>query len=207
MILQLTLLAALGGAVFLAPAGAADVYRLNEERGGVHYTDRLPPERVREGHTVLDAEGREKKTLPPVGTPEEQEAERLRQEQRRERERLVREQIQRDMMLIKLYATEDAINTARDARLEGVDSQRAVLVNQMLTNRQRMDLLLREDPTSDEIPHLRRKMASDESAVRNLLQERLAIEARFAADLERWRTLKSGGGVGGPRSNSAPASD
>ena len=207
MILQLTLLTALGGATFIAPVGAADVYRLNEERGGVYYTDRLPPERVREGHTVLDSEGREKKTLPPVGTPEEQKAERLRQAQRREQERLVREQAQRDMMLIKLYASEEAINTARDARLEGVDSQRAVLVNQMLTNRQRMDLLLREDPTSAEIPQLQRKMASDEGAVRNLLHERLAIEARFAADLERWRVLKSGGGVDRARSNSDPSSN
>ncbi|MEW6444581.1 MAG: hypothetical protein ACOZAQ_10865 [Pseudomonadota bacterium] len=170
--------------------GAADVYRLE---GGSLYTDRLPPDRVKEGYTVLDKDGREIRRMPPALTPEELEAEKRRVLERREQQRLDQQQQQRDSALLKLYASEEAIVTARDSRLGGLDSQRAVMVSQMSTVRQRLELLERQDPSSAEIPVLRQRLAANEETVRLLLKERQSENERYNADLERWRYLKQTG--------------
>ncbi len=173
-----------------APMCAADVYRLGN---GAHYTDHLPPERVQEGYTVLDKQGREVRRLPPAATPEELEAERRKAAAKREKQRLEEAQAKRDAVLLQLYASEDAIRAAREARLESLASRRVVLVGQVQSMRQRLALLEREDPQSDEIPRLHRRLAEYEETERLLLRERQAEMARFDADLERWRYLKQTG--------------
>ncbi|MEW6766032.1 MAG: hypothetical protein AB1344_09650 [Pseudomonadota bacterium] len=176
--------------LLMLPPAQAEVYRLDN---GAHYTDSLSPDRAREGYTVLDKEGREVRKVAPVIPPEQQEEARRRLAEQRERQRLEQQQAQRDHMLLKLYASEDAILAAREARLESLDSRHAVLSGQMVSARQRLELLERDDPQSVEIPHLRRRIASSQETVRALLGERQAETERFDADLERWRYLKQTG--------------
>lgn len=165
------------------PLHAGEYYRWQDDRGAVVYTDRLPPDRVREGHAVLDPHGRELRRLSPEPTPEERAA--------ILRERAEREQAARDAMLLKLYSGEESILQARDARLAGLDAQREVIERQLVAQRERLAMLERQYPGHEEIAVLRRRIEEGERGIERLRQERLRMAESFALELERWRALKA----------------
>lgn len=183
----------MGGVLALGALGvdAAEVYRWKEAGGAVVYADTLPPDKVRDGHAVLNAQGREVRQLPPELSPEEREALRREEAQREAQRREAQKQAERDAMLLKLYASEASILEARDARLAALDAQRKVLERQLDDQRARLALLEGREPGHAELPELKRRIEDGEQAVERLRQERLRTVEGFARDMERWRMLKS----------------
>ncbi|MEW6693118.1 MAG: DUF4124 domain-containing protein [Pseudomonadota bacterium] len=173
------------------PLHAGEYYRWQDDRGAVVYTDRLPPDRVREGHAVLDPHGRELRRLSPEPTPEERAAILRERALRADQERAEREQAARDAMLLKLYSGEESILQARDARLAGLDAQREVIERQLVAQRERLAMLERQYPGHEEIAVLRRRIEEGERGIERLRQERLRMAESFALELERWRALKA----------------
>lgn len=169
---------------------AAELYRWSDDRGGAVYADRLPPDKVREGHAVLDRQGRELRNLPPEASPEERAERAQKADVARERSQLEAELARRDGTLRQLYASEAAILQARDARLEGLDAQRHVMTRQLVAHRDRLAMLEHAHPDDEEIPSLRKRIAEGDTVVADLLRERARVEMRYAADLDRWRQIR-----------------
>lgn len=183
----------MGGVLALGVPGvhAAELYRWKEAGGAVVYSDTLPPDKVRDGHAVLNPQGREVCVLPPELTPEEREALRREEAQREALRREAQKQAERDAMLLKLYASESSILEARDARLAALDAQREVLEHQLSDQHARLVMLEGREPGHAEIPELKRRIEEGGRAIERLQQERRRTVDAFAQDLARWRALKS----------------
>ncbi len=175
----------------VTPLEAGEYYRWQDDRGAVVYSDRLPPEKVREGHAVLDPHGRELRRLSPEPAPEERAAILHEQALRAHQERAEREQAERDAMLLNLYSDEDSIRHARDARLAGLNARREVIERQLVDQRERLGMLERQYPGHEEIPALRLRIEQGERSIERLLEDIRRTAESFDADLERWRVLKS----------------
>ncbi|MEW6727746.1 MAG: DUF4124 domain-containing protein [Pseudomonadota bacterium] len=182
----------MGGFLALGALGvdAAELYRWKEAGGAVVYADTLPPDKVRDGHAVLNPQGREVRLLAPEPTPEEREALRREEAQREALRREAQKQAERDAMLLKLYASETSILEARDARLAALDAQREVLERQLDDQRARLAMLEGREPGHAEIPELKRRIEEGGQAIERLQQERRRTVDAFAQDLARWRALK-----------------
>ncbi|MEF3193687.1 MAG: DUF4124 domain-containing protein [Halothiobacillaceae bacterium] len=186
-----------------APKQSGEYYRWQDERGGVVYSDSLPPDKARAAHTVLDSQARKLRDLPPEATREERESLARERAQRAERESVERERAKRDALLLELYASEDSILQARDTRLASIDARSEVLTRQLQDQRERLAMLESQHPRHEEIPGLRLRIEATMQGVERLRQERQRTLDAFAADLERWRALKANG-VKAPTSRLSP---
>jgi hypothetical protein len=122
--MRLTLFHILGMAGFLlvtAPAEAA-LYRWVDENGSVHYSDKVPAEQTKQGHQVLDREGRIVNKIAPEKTREELLLEKQEEAKRQEEERRLQLIRERDQMLLSTFVSVDDIDRVRDDRMAVLDS-------------------------------------------------------------------------------------
>jgi hypothetical protein len=101
----------------------AVTYKWVDEKGIVHYADKMPPDAVNRGHVELDKQGVQFKKTDRALTPDEVRAraddvERQRQETK-EREVLAR----RDRALLASYTREEDLDLARQRALTTIDGQ------------------------------------------------------------------------------------
>jgi len=54
-----------------APLAAAETYKWTDDKGVVHYTDKMPAEDINKAATVLDKQARPVKHIDPPLTPEQ----------------------------------------------------------------------------------------------------------------------------------------
>ena len=115
------LLLALAG--MLAPRGHAATYKWVDEKGVVHYTDKIPTEAVDKGNVEINKQGVPVKRTDPVPTPEQRRA-REQEEARQAQLAKEREEIdRRDRALLATYTTESEIDLARTRALNTIDGQ------------------------------------------------------------------------------------
>ncbi|MBA3562672.1 MAG: DUF4124 domain-containing protein [Gammaproteobacteria bacterium] len=190
-----------------APAGA-DVYRWVDERGVVHYGDRIPPEAARRDRDILSKRGIALERLPAERTPEQRAAEARQRETEAERRAEREQHANRDRVLLSTYLSVAEIEMLRDRRLELLDAQ-ARLTRQHLDNlhaRQeslqgeagRFDYPQGSAPDKPPLPvDLEAEMVDVTNSVKryeSLLSQRTAERAKltekFASDIGRFRELK-----------------
>jgi len=116
-------LIALTGAALLAADAQARLYKWVDENGRVHYGDSIPLKYQKQAHDELNEAGLVVKSRPAMPTEEELMQQHLQRQAEREKQRKLREQRQRDRVLLDTYTTERDLLAARDARVEAVDSQ------------------------------------------------------------------------------------
>jgi hypothetical protein len=176
-------------------------YRWVDDRGVVHYGDRIPSEYVRGETAVLNSQGVAVSVRPAQKTPEQQ-ARDAELKQRQDRER------QHDTFLLTTYTSVRDIESLRDQRLQQmayarravetyVESLQSRLVS--LHSRAQVFRPYNESPTARRMPD---ELAQDivrtlkEVAVqRAQLAERMAedreLRRQFQDDIDRYKTLKS----------------
>ncbi len=125
-----------------APPIDAQLYRWVDDDGNVHYSDTLPPERIRESRRVYSRDGS------PVGeverAPTEEELRERERERRLEEERQAREaearrqQAEYDRMLLRTFTGEAHLERVREERLDAMTAQQRVL--NIRNDRDREDL-------------------------------------------------------------------
>lgn len=190
-------------AVLLPVVAAAKTYRWVDEEGKVHYSDRVPPEQVKQARSRLDARGIEVETIERAKTEEElaQEAElkRLKAEERR----LIEEQRKKDRVLLRTFRTEDDILMTRDGKLTTIDASIQII----RSNIRRLKLKLAEMQRNaanleregrkispnylKEIENTRQQLKNYYAAIIRKEQSKESIRQQYAADLERFRELKN----------------
>lgn len=188
-------------ATMLVSAVHAATYKWVDENGVVHYTDKIPPEAVNKGSTVLDKQARPVKKIDPALTPEQIRAREAEEEQKRLAAKAQEETARRDRALISSYTTEAEIDLARSRALATIDSQlesARAYATQLLKRREELDK--RKAPLSGKpLPAaLERELESNDSEltkqthlIEQKEKERLGVLARYENDKTRWRELKA----------------
>ena len=119
-----TVTALVAAAALLAASGPsrAAMYKWVDDKGVVHYTDRLPPEAVDKASTELNKQGIPVKKTDKALTPEQRRA--IEQDSQRQKQ-LAREQeevARRDRALLSSYTSEAEIDLARNRSLQTINN-------------------------------------------------------------------------------------
>ena len=193
-------LALLVGAAVCVQARAA-TYKWVDEKGVTHYTDKIPPEAVGKGSTMLDKQARPVKKIDPALTPEQIRARESEEEQKRANAKLNEETARRDRALISSYTTEAEIDLARARQLTTIDGQIDSAQAYAASLRKRKDELdKRKAGSADkQVPvALERELEGTETELAKQLRlieqkqvERTGVIAKYDADKVRWRELKA----------------
>lgn len=197
--LLLALTALVGAA--LAVQARATTYKWVDEKGVVHYTDKIPAEAVNKGSTVLDKQARPVKKIDPALTPEQLRAREAEEEQRRMQSRLVEEVARRDRALVASYTTEAEIDLARTRAIGTIDAQIESAQGYVVLLRKKKDDLDKRKAALGDKPvpaALERELeGTDTELVKQarLIEqkqvERTAVLAKYNADKSRWKELRA----------------
>ena len=111
----------------LTPCAYAGLNKWVDEKGHVHYGDRVPSQYLSKEHSLLNEQGVTVRTSEALKTEEEKTESQQKQKiiAAENKKRLIENRIKalRDRVLLDTFTTENDLVIARDARLEAVDSQ------------------------------------------------------------------------------------
>jgi hypothetical protein len=96
------------------PVQAADLYRWTDEKGDVHYTDRVPPEYVKQGYRVISEQGLTIKTIRSV--------EEMLNSEKEKKAESTPQQTEQDRILLMTYSSEAEILAMRKRKLADIES-------------------------------------------------------------------------------------
>jgi hypothetical protein len=195
--------AALAAVLMAAPEVArATTYKWVDDKGVVHYTDKMPPDAVNKGSVELNKQGVPVKRIDPDVTPEQRRAREAEEERQRQQARANEETGRRDRALLASYTTESEIDLARNRTLATIDAvvQSALAYNEQLSRR-RTDLLAKKAAYGDkpvppslqsELDGVNAEIARQAELITRKKSESVSATARYDADKQRWRELTAG---------------
>ena len=190
----------IGLALVLASGTAsAAMYKWVDEKGVVHYTDKMPPEAVDRGNVELSKQGVPIKKVDPSLTPEQRRAKEQEEERKRALAKQQEDTARRDRALLASYTSENEIDLARQralnaiesvmrssaAYVESINKRRAEVQEKIATFKDRPvpPVLERErDSLNEELDRQNEVMAIKR-------KEAAAVNARYDADKTRWREI------------------
>lgn len=202
------------GVAALAPAPAraagsdkaSHVYRWTDEKGVVHYGDRVPPQYAQRDTTVLNDQGVEVGHVDaPKSAAELADAARIQTKQLAQK--------QRDSFLLTTYTSVKDIEQLRDERLEQLKGQReaaeqyiAGLHERLLALQARVMIFKPYNPdprarrmpddVAEQIVRTRDEERTQKTALATKDQEETDMRAQFQADIDRYRELHAADGPG-----------
>jgi hypothetical protein len=193
---------------FAMPASAAKLYKWVDEDGNVRYSDRLPPQQTSKEHQQLNSQGivlnSTDAAKPPEEAATEAEAKRKLEAEQLEAARIKAVQDRKDLVLTMTFASEAEIEHARDNRIEAIDSVIRLIETNIESTQKKLDNIKKsatltytskgkEIPggVAQKIEHFERKIESRNSQMEAKAREKDKMRAKYEADLERFRVLKS----------------
>ena len=199
-------LAAIGAASLVVAFGVAGVargttYKWVDDKGVIHYTDKIPTEAASKGSTVLDKQARPVKRIDPALTPEQRRAREAEEAQKRDAAKAQELVARRDRALVSSYQNEAEIDLARRRALATIDTQiESSRSYAAQLDKRRAELEKRREALGDRpVPHAleselagnRNEIAKTAQLIEQKQKERAATVARYDADKVRWRELKA----------------
>ena len=193
--------ALLVGAVLFAIAGSAHagMYKWTDERGIVHYSDKLPPDAVNRASSQLNREGITVRKTGQAPTVAEQQARQAQAEQKRdaERERVLAER--RDRALRDSYTDENDIDLAKSRALATIEGQIASARSYVAQIVKRRDQLEAEKAAQSgkavpraigsELASIDAELARQADFIAARQKEAAAVASRYDADKRRFHEL------------------
>jgi len=187
------------GAIAASGAANAAMYKWVDDKGAVHYSDKMPPDAVNKGNVELNKQGMQVRKVAPAMPDEKRhalEAEQARQvEQQREAARQQQEVARRDRALLDSYTTEGDIDLAKSRAIRTLQAsvESAEAYSAQLTKRKAG--LLERKRTADverEIAGIDENLARQNELIAEKKRQLVEVAARYDADKARWRAIKSG---------------
>jgi hypothetical protein len=191
-------------AMLLAGPGEARaaMYKWVDEKGVVHYTDKMPPEAVDKASVQLNKQGVPIKKTDKALTPEQRQA--LEQEagSKREAARAQEEIARRDRALVSSYTSEAEIDLARSRSLQTIKN--VILSAQAFSeqlNKRKVDVEARKAESQGkpvvavldrELESIDLELASQADVIAQKQREAKTIIAKYDADKQRWQELVAG---------------
>lgn len=192
---------ALIGLLLLAASGVghATTYKWVDEKGVVHYSDKIPPEAVDKSRVELNSQGIPVKKTERALTPEQIRA----QEQEQARATLVDKQraeiARRDRALLSSYTTEKDIDLARERALRTIEA----VVQSAESYAEKLSVRKAEAETKKasfagkpvpaaierELEAISVESAQQAELIAQKKREARAVRERYDADKQRWREL------------------
>jgi hypothetical protein len=183
------------------PHALAATYKWVDEKGTVHYSDKIPPEAVNRGNVELDKNGIPiRRTAPPL-TPEERKA--LADEARRQQELAQERELieRRNRALLSTYTAEAEIDLARSRALSTIAAQIQSATAYSATLAKRKEELearkaaLGERPMppvmENEFTTLDTELAKQAALIAAKEKESAVVNARYDTDKKRWKELRA----------------
>lgn len=197
----------LAGAVVAAAAlllgvrpAISATYKWVDEKGEVHYTDKLPPEEVNKGNVELNKQGVPIKKTEPALSPEQRRAKALEEDRQRQLAKLQEETERRDRALLSSYTSESEIDLARNRSLQTIDSvlKSAQAYAEQLTKRQAALEAKKKTDYSDkpappalerELEGISTELGRQAELIALKKREIVQVNTKYDADKQRWRAL------------------
>lgn len=207
---------ALAAAALLASAtpSRAATYRWVDEKGVVHYSDKLPPEAVNKANTQLTKEGIPIRKTDSALTPEQRRALELDDERQRKAARQREEVARRDRALVASYTSEAEIDLARSRSMLTINNAiNSSLAYTEQLNKRRAEAESKKAQNQGkplastidrELESIDTELARQADLVTQKKREAASIEAKYDADKARWRELVAAKTVAEPAA-AAPA--
>ncbi len=192
-----------GMVLFTSPSADARLYKWVDSEGNIIYSQTPPPKEAQSGHVELNRRGLKLREVDAPLTDAEREE---REEQDRERAKtaaLLELKAQRDDRLLKTFPSLNALDQARDYRLETLDQKLRYLESRVNDCTDKLEL------NGDRVANFRRKnlavpqqlvvekaaldleLADLMSRVDSAQAERDGVSASYAADRERYIELSA----------------
>ena len=194
-------------ALALVPNARAALYKWTDERGIVHYSDKMPPDAVNRASVEMSRQGltirKTEQARPPAQrvAKTETDEQRLRQA---ERDRLLAER--RDRALLESYTSESEIDLAKTRAIATIDGQvqsAQAFIAQMEKRRSELDAKMATyapRPVPGEIKREIETIDAEVSRQNNFIsarqRESANVAARYESDKQRFRELRSGDATG-----------
>ena len=188
-----------GAALLAAGATHAAMYKWVDEKGVVHYTDKMPPEAVDKANVELTKEGIPIKRTDKALTPEQRRANEQEAERAKEVARAQEEIARRDRALVASYTSEAEIDLARNRSLQTINN--VILSSQAFSeqlNKRKTDVEEKKVASAGkpsvavldrELESIDTELARQNELIAQKKKELLAITAKYDADKQRWREL------------------
>lgn len=188
--------------LFLALPASAELKKWTDEKGQIHYGDKIPSRYLRKEHQIMNQEGVVIENVPAAKTEEQ-----LREEKRQAliakiQAEKKRQQDFKDRVLLDTYTTERDLLKAREERLGTFDSL-IELTQTIITNNQEQLARLQKrkeefvrfkkeiPPSLTEQEHnFEQQIIANQNYVKEQKVERDNIEKQFQNDLARYIYLK-----------------
>ena len=197
-----TFLVASGLLFAMAPGARAALYKWTDERGVIHYSDKMPPDAVNRASTELNRDGttvRKREQVKPVAQrlpKDDSEEQQIRQA---ERDRVLASR--RDRALMESYTNENEIELAKTRAVATIDGQiesAQAFIAQMQKRRDELDakkstFAPRPVPGEivREIENIDSEVARQNTFIMAKKKEAATVMARYDADRLRFRELRS----------------
>lgn len=179
----------------------AATYKWVDERGVVHYSDKIPQEAINKGNVQLNKEGIAIKRTDPALTPEQRRAREAEEERLRQNARDHEAIERRDRALLSTYTTESEIELARSRALSTIDGQvQSANGYSVLLNKRKADLEGRiaasaGKPVSAamerELANVNGELARQAELIAAKHKEAAIVTARYDADKKRWGEMRA----------------
>jgi len=196
--LAVTLLAA-AATLSMAGMARAAMYKWVDEKGVVHYTDKVPPEAVDKARIELNKEGIPIKRTDKALTPEQKRAIEQDAERAKETARANEELARRDRALVSSYTSEAEIDLARNRSLQTINN--VILSSQAFSeqlNKRKVDVEAKKVELQGkpavavldrELESIDAELSRQSELIAQKTRETAVITAKYDADKQRWREL------------------
>ena len=200
---RVTGVALLVAALILGFSAARDArgttYKWVDEKGIVHYADKMPVEAVNRSHVELDKQGLRVRKTDAALTPEQLRARAAEAERQKQAARDRVEADRRDAALVATYSREEDIDLARSRALGTLDSQiqSARIYVAQLQKRQKELTDKKFSAGSKGVSHavdrelesIDSELAKNNALIDGKMREGLAVAAKYDAEKQRYRQL------------------
>jgi Domain of unknown function (DUF4124) len=183
-----------------APA-SADTYKWVDEKGVVHYTDKMPAEDVNKAADVLDKQARPIKHIDPPLTPEQRAAKDAEDKRKLAAQRAQEEADRQDRALMQSFTSPQEIELSKARALATIDGQiesSRAYVGQLEKRKEEIEArkaALGSKPIPDsmerEVASIDAEVARQSALIDQRQQERLQTAARYDGFSARWNAIKS----------------
>ncbi len=185
----------------LALADSGKLYRYNDEHGRVVLNDRIPPELISKGYSILNRHGQVVKVVPRELTEEEIT---LRDGSKGERkQRVLQEalQVKADQRLLTIFSHPEDAERARERKIEALDVIISINKSNIARLRSEYDVTqekaaIQERAGEDVAEHLLDKIERFERQIDKLEEtntekekEKVGVRESYAKDIERLKVL------------------
>lgn len=194
-------LAALALALTIPHAWAQNTYKWVDDKGVVHYTDKMPPEMINKGATVLDKQARPIKKVDPALTPDQRAAKEAEEERQKQLARERDSAERKNRALLDSYTSESEIDLAKSRALGTLDTQIQSAEGYIVQlNKRKKEAEAKKaqlggkpmpEPLERELMTVDIEHAKQASLISQKKQEKSMITARYDADKQRWRELRA----------------